>query len=178
MVIKLKKKTTLFSVLVYTLKSNYLLFSYLIPPILLQTYGNSSYLASLACFLVVLLLVFLLPKNIGEINYLDRLNKSFLVKISYYLLQVCQTILFTLLVSYTVGRMFFNDTNILIFIIVSVAIVIYLSTNSVEVIFNSSTFLFIASSNTSIVQKIILGRWWRFLDENGFSPCNFWGSVI
>ena len=80
-------KTSLLAVLVFTLKSNYLLFTYLLVPVLMRSYKNTSYLAPIASFLIIILLVLLLPKSLGDIDYNRIINKSFVAKISYYLSQ-------------------------------------------------------------------------------------------
>ena len=141
----MKKKTTLFSLLVYTLKSNYLMFTYLFVPMLIKNYGNTAYLASLGAFLIVLLLVLLLPKKLGDIDYNRILNKSFIAKMSYYLLQFISLITTIVLVSHTINRMFFNEVGIYLFILLTVLVILFVSCSSIEVIFNSSTLLFIFS---------------------------------
>lgn len=143
--IYLKEKTSLFSVLVYTLKSNYLMFTYLLVPILITDYRNTAYLASLGAFLIVLVLVLLLPKKINDIDFFKILAKSFLAKISYNLLQFIGLLTTIILMSYTVNRMFFNEINVMVFIALSVIVVLFISNFGVEVIFNSSTLLFLFS---------------------------------
>lgn len=141
----MKEKTSLFSVLTYTLKSNYLLFTYLFIPMLIKEYRNTAYLAILGAFLIVLILVILLPKRMSEINYSNIINKSFIAKISYYLLQFLQLVLSIVLTSYTINRMFFNEVDIFVFITLTVLVVLFISSSSIEVIFNSSTLLFLFS---------------------------------
>lgn len=143
MVINLKEKTTLLSVLTYTLKSNYLLFTYLMVPLLIQEYRNTAYLAILGAFLIVMVLLLFLPKEIKNINYLNIINKSFVAKISYYLLQFIQLVLQIVLTAYTVNRMFFSEINIIVFLAITTLLIIYISCNNIETIFNSSTFLFL-----------------------------------
>ena len=137
--------TSLFSVLVYTLKSNYLLFTYLLVPFLMRGYKNTSYLSPILSFAIIVLLVLLLPKSIGEIDYNKIINKSFVAKISYYLSQGISAIVNMIIVAYTVGRIFFYDYSMLIFISITVLATIYIATNSIEVVFNSSTFLLIVA---------------------------------
>lgn len=137
--------TSLFSVLVYTLKSNYLLFTYLLVPFLMRGYKNTSYLSPILSFAIIVILVLLLPKSLGEVNYNQIINKSFIAKISYYISQVIAVIVNMVIVAYTVGRIFFYDYSMLIFIAITVLATIYIATNSIEVIFNSSTFLLIVA---------------------------------
>ncbi len=144
MVIELKKhNATLFSVLIYVLKNNYLIFVYLFIPLLMRQYLNVSYFAALIFIPITVILFIFLPKKIGEINYNERLNKSFVAKFSYNIVQFIMVILNIILVSYTIGRMFFYDSNILLFIIPTILITLYISTSKIEVIFNSSSFLYI-----------------------------------
>ena len=143
MIILKNNYTTLFSVLVYTLKSNYLLFTYLFVPILVEDYKNTAYLAPVVTFLIVFLLILFLPKKLGEIDYNTIINKSFLAKLSYYIAQVIAVLLNVVITSYTVGRMFFYEYDLTIFIVVTVLCVLFIAYNSIEVIFNSSTFLLI-----------------------------------
>lgn len=170
-------KTTLFSVLVYTLKSNYLLFTYLFVPILMQEYKNTSYLAPIGCFIIVFLLIFLLPKKYGEINYNQIINKSFFAKFSYYLSQALAVILNVVIVSYTVGRMFFSEYDLIIFMLMTVGVTVFIATSSIEVIFNSSTFLLIISvlliifplfltndvKDYSLLKPFVMGKSFTFL---------------
>ena len=118
------------------LKSNYLLFTYLFVPVLMNEYKNTSYLAPIGCFIIVFLLILFLPKKLGEINYNQIINKSFLAKFAYYLSQTIAVILNVVIVSYTVGRMFFYEYEIVIFILMSVAVTVFIANNVIEVIFN------------------------------------------
>ena len=138
-----KHKSTLLGVLVYTLKNNYLIFTYLFIPLLMKEYQNISYFMPLIFIPITLVLILLLPKKAPDINYNAIMNRSFIVKISYYLVQLISLILNIVLVSYTIQRMFFYKESIVFFIITALLVAIYISTNKVEVIFNSSSLLFI-----------------------------------
>ena len=129
--------------LVYTLKNNYLIFIYIFIPLLMKDYENISYFIPLIFIPITFILIMLLPKKLSEINYNGILNRSFLVKISYYLVQLISFILNVLIVCYTVQRMFFYEESIILFLITAVAISIYISNSKIEVIFNSSSLLFI-----------------------------------
>lgn len=132
---------TLFSVLVYTLKNNYLIFVYIFIPLLMQKYQNISYIPPLLFIPITILLIVLLPKKIGEIEYSKILKKSFIAKYSYYVVQVLMLILNIIIVSYTIRIMFFYDENIIPFILSAILVTIFISNNKIEVIFNSSSFL-------------------------------------
>lgn len=136
---------TIFSVLVYTLKNNYLIFTYLFIPLLMRDYKNVSYIAPLIYIPITILVILFLPKKFGEINYSSILNKSYIAKFSYYLLQALMVVLNIILVSYLTGRMFFYDNNIMLFIIATIIVTLYISNSKIEVIFNSSSFLFIVA---------------------------------
>ena len=140
-----KHNATLFSVLVYVLKNNYLIFVYLFIPLLMRQYQNVSYFTAIIFIPISLLLFLFLPKKVGDINYNEILNKSFVAKASYNLVQFLMLILNVILVGYTIGRMFFYENNILLFIIPTILITLYISTSEVEVIFNSSSFLYIVA---------------------------------
>ena len=140
-----KHDATLFSVLVYVLKNNYLIFVYLFIPILMRQYQNVSYFTALIFIPISLLLFILLPKRVGEINYKEILNKSFIAKAAYNIVQLLMLILNITLVSYTIGRMFYYEYSILLFIIPTIIITIYISMSKLEVIFNSSSFLYIVA---------------------------------
>lgn len=142
---------TLFSVLVYVLKNNYLIFVYLFIPLLMKDYHNVSYLAPLIFVVISFVMIMLLPKKIGEIDYNKILSKTVIVKISYYVTQFLLMLLNVVLVSYTIREMFFYKENIMFFIISSILITLYISGSKVEVIFNSSSFLFL----TAIILIII-----------------------
>ena len=146
MVIKMKKhNATLFGVLVYVLKNNYLIFVYLFIPLLMRQYQNVSYFTAVIFIPVSLILFLFLPKKVGDINYNEILNKSYVAKAAYNVVQFLMLILNVILVGYSVGRMFFYEYNILLFIIPTILITIYISTSEVEVIFNSSSFLYIVA---------------------------------
>ena len=70
--------TTVFSILVYILKNNYLIFTYLFIPLLMKDYQNTSYIAPLIFVVVCFLMILILPKKIGEVKYNEILNKSFI----------------------------------------------------------------------------------------------------
>ena len=137
--------TTVFSVGVFVLKSNYLIFTYLFIPLLIKEYQNTSYIAPLICIPICFILILLLPKKISEVDYQKILNKSFVPKMSYYLVQTISLLLNSLIVAYTIQRMFFYDNGLMLFVVATVLIVIYISCSKVEVIFNSSTFLLIVA---------------------------------
>ena len=118
-----KHDATLFSVLVYVLKNNYLIFVYLFIPLLMRQYQNVSYFTALIFIPISLLLFILLPKRVGEINYKEILNKSFIAKAAYNIVQLLMLILNITLVSYTIGRMFYYEYSILFFSILIVNIV-------------------------------------------------------
>ena len=140
-----KHFATIFSLLVYTLKNNYLIFIYLFVPLLMKDYNNISFLAPLILIPVSLLLVWLLPKNTGDIKYNDILNKSLIAKYSYYMVMVLMLFLNVVLVSYTIREMFFYEENILWFILSALFIALYISCSKIEVIFNSSSFLLLVA---------------------------------
>lgn len=137
--------TTIFSVLTFMLKSNYLIYIYLFIPLLMGRYGNVSYLTTLIFIPVVALLVFALPKKIGEINYFEKLQKSFIPRLSYYVVQLISVVLNTMIVAYSIQRIFFYNNSLFIFLLATVLIIVYISTSKVEVIFNSSTFLLLVA---------------------------------
>ena len=135
--------TTVFSILVYILKNNYLIFTYLFIPLLMKDYQNTSYIAPLIFIVVCALMILILPKKIGEVKYNEILNKSFIAKLSYYVVQFIMLVLNVVIVSYTISRIFFYNYNIMLFIIATILVVIYISTSDIEVILNSSSFLFL-----------------------------------
>ena len=47
------------------------------------------------------------------------------------------------IVSYSTQRMFFYDNNIMLFIVATILVTLYISNSEIEVIFNSSSFLFL-----------------------------------
>ena len=136
---------TLFSVLVYVLKNNYLIYIYFLIPVLVKDYKNVSFLAPLIFIPISILLLFLLPKKVGEINYVNILKRTTIVKMSYYTVQFLLMVLNIVLVSYTIREMFFYDENILFFIVSSLAVTVFISNNKTEVIFNSSSFLLLSA---------------------------------
>ena len=140
-----KHFATVFSLLIYTLKNNYLIYVYLFIPILMKDYKNISFLAPLIFIPVSILLVLFLPKNLGEIKYTEILNKSLIAKYSYYTVQFIMVILNIVLVSYTIREMFFYKENILFFVLSSLALTLYISKSKVEVIFNSSSFMLLVA---------------------------------
>jgi hypothetical protein len=135
--------TSLFAFLTFTLKSNYLLFTYLLVPLLVEKYENMAYLAPIFCFLITVVLFILLPKKMINIDYNKILDKSFISKLSYYLTQVISFFINASLVGYVIGKGFFSENNILIFIISSIALAVFISKSKLEVILNSSSFLLI-----------------------------------
>ena len=136
---------TLFSVLVYTLKNNYLIYVYLFIPLLMNSYQNISFIAPIIFIPISLVLILLLPKKIGEINYSGILNRSYIAKYSYYIVQFLLMILNIVLVCYTIREMFFYEENIILFIASALLITIYISTSKTEVIFNSSSFMLLVA---------------------------------
>lgn len=137
--------STIFSVLIFMLKSNYLIYIYLFIPLLMKSYGNVSYLTTLIFIPIVCILIFFLPKKITDINYFERLNKTFIPKISFCLNQLISVFMNTIIVSYVIHRIFFYNYSLILFLVATVVIVIYISNSEVEVIFNSSTFLFLVA---------------------------------
>ena len=135
--------TTVFSILVYILKNNYLIFTYLFIPLLMKDYQNTSYIAPLIFIVVCTLMILILPEKIGEVKYNEILNKSFIAKLSYYVVQFIMLVLNVVIVSYTISRIFFYNYNVMLFIIATILVVIYISTSDIEVILNSSSFLFL-----------------------------------
>ena len=111
----------------------------------MRQYQNVSYFTALIFIPISLLLFILLPKRVGEINYKEILNKSFIAKAAYNIVQLLMLILNITLVSYTIGRMFYYEYSILLFIIPTIIITIYISMSKLEVIFNSSSFLYIVA---------------------------------
>jgi hypothetical protein len=109
----------------------------------MRQYQNISYFTALIFIPISLILFLVLPKKIGEIKYSEILNKSYVAKVSYNIVQFLMMMLNIILVSYTIGRMFFYNNNILLFIIPTILITIYISTSELEVIFNSSSFLYL-----------------------------------
>ena len=109
----------------------------------MRQYQNISYIPVLLVIPITIILFFLLPKKIGEINYSEILQKTIVVKFSYSIVQFLTMLLNIILVSYTISRMFFYNNNILLFIIPTILIVLYISKNEIEVIFNSSSFLYL-----------------------------------
>ena len=136
---------TLFGVLVYVLKNNYLIYVYLLIPLLVRDYSNISFLPPLLFIPITLILLLLLPKKVGEINYNEILKKTVIAKIFYYISQFLLMILNVVLVSYTIREMFFYEENVIPFIISSVFITLLISSNKTEVIFNSSSFLLLVA---------------------------------
>ena len=84
---------TLFSVLVYVLKNNYLIFVYLLIPTLVKDYNNIAFLAPIIFIPIALVLFLLLPKKIGEIDYFGILKKTTIVKFAYYIAQILLLVL-------------------------------------------------------------------------------------
>jgi hypothetical protein len=140
-----KHFATLFSVLVYTLKNNYLIYVYLFIPLLMNSYQNISYIAPIIFIPIALILILILPKKIGEIDYTGILNKSYIAKYSYYIVQFLLMILNIVLVSYTIREMFFYEENIVLFVVSSLLVTLYISMNKMEVIFNSSSFMLLVA---------------------------------
>ena len=140
-----KHSATLFSVLVYTLKNNYLIYVYLFIPLLMNSYQNISYIAPIIFIPISLILILILPKKIGEIDYSGILNKSYIAKYSYYIVQFLLMILNIVLVSYTIREMFFYEENIVLFVVSSLLVTLYISMNKMEVIFNSSSFMLLVA---------------------------------
>ena len=138
-----KHKTTLLAFLVYTLKNNYTIFTYIFIPLLMKEYQNISYFIPLIFIPITFILISLLPKKISDVDYNGIMNRSFLVKISYYLVQIISVILNVIIVSYTIQRMFFYEESIITFILATLAVTIFISASKVEVIFNSSSLLLI-----------------------------------
>lgn len=134
---------SVFSVLVYTLKNNYLIFIYLFIPLLMKGYQNISYVVPIMFIFLTVILILILPKKMDEINYNGILNKSFFAKISYYIVQFIMAVLNIVIVSYSIQRMFFYDNNIMLFIVATILVTLYISNSEIEVIFNSSSFLFL-----------------------------------
>lgn len=138
-----KHKTTLLGVIVYTIKNNYLIFTYLFIPLLMNDYKNSAYLAPVIFIPIAFFLILLLPKKIYEIDYNGILNRTVIPKISYQLVQIISLLINVIISGYTIQRMFYYNYGILLFIIPTVLIVLIISTCKVEVIFNSSVLLFL-----------------------------------
>lgn len=134
---------TIFSVLVYILKNNYLVFTYLFIPLLMKEYQNISYVVPAVAIVLATILLVLLPKKMDEIDYNVILNKSLIAKISYYVTQFLMMMLNLIIVSYTIHRMFFYDSNIMLFIISAILVTIYVSNSKIEVIFNSASWLYL-----------------------------------
>ena len=143
---KKNSTTTLLSVVVYILKSNYLLFTYLFVPILINDYKNTAYLAPIISFVGIFILVLILPKQYGEIDYNGIMKKSFIVKTVFGLVQAISMVLNILITTYTIGRVFFYENNINIFLLVTIGVVLFASASDSSTILNSSTFLLIASA--------------------------------
>lgn len=148
---KKSSTTTLLSVVVYIFKSNYLLFTYLFVPILINDYKNTAYLAPIGCFIGIIILILVLPKQYGEIDYNGIMKKSFIVKVIYGLSQAITMVLNILITTYTIGRVFFYENNINIFLLVTVGVVLFVSLSDSSTILNSSTFLLIISSLLVII---------------------------
>lgn len=143
----------------------------------MQEYKNTSYLAPIGCFLIVFLLIILLPKQMGEINYDKIINKSLFAKLAYYLTQVSSVVLNLVIVAYTVGRIFFYEYDISLFILITVLITLFISSSQIEVIFNSSTLLLIIGvlliifplfltndvKDYSLLKPFLLGKSFSFL---------------
>ena len=136
-------ETSLFAFLVFTLKGNYLLFTYLFVPLLIQKYENMAYLAPLFCFLITIGLFILLPKKMRYIDFNKIIEKSFIAKVSYLITQAISFFINVSLVGYVVSNGFFSEVNSLIFIISSLIVSIFISKSKLEVILNSSAFLLV-----------------------------------
>lgn len=111
----------------------------------MQDYKNLSHLIPLIFIPVALLLIFLLPKKFNAINFNQIIDKSFVAKFSYYLVQFISLLLNVIISAYTIQRMFFYRYHIIIFIVATILIMVYISNNKEEVIFNSSSILFFIS---------------------------------
>lgn len=138
-------KTTIFGIGLFILKNNYLIFTYFFIPLLMREYQNITYLMPLIFIPIALILVLVLPKKIGVINYEEIINRSFFAKFSYYTTQFISFILNVLICSYTVQRMFLYESHIVIFIVAVLLVTIYISSTKEEVIFNSASMLFIVA---------------------------------
>ena len=109
----------------------------------MREYQNISYLMPLIFIPITLLLVLLIPKKMDLVSYNEIIDRSFLAKFSYYLVQFASLVLNILISAYTVQRMFLYKNHILIFIVAIVFVSIYISNNKEEVIFNSASLLFL-----------------------------------
>lgn len=138
-----KRLISLFSLYVFVFFFTYPVFIYFFIPYSIKNYGNVAYIWLLAMLPIFMILILLLPKKISQIKYRGILKKSFLAKLAFIALQLFGGF-FNLFVSVRVlGQVFFYDYNILIFIVLSVLVAVLLSTNRLDVIVNSASFLYV-----------------------------------
>lgn len=145
------KKIPKFSMLLYIFLENYLLFTYLFIPLLINSYKQLAYLVPLIFIFISILLVILLPKKMNEINYEKIINKSIVLKIIYVISLIITYLLQIIIGTHVILSVFFPEFDDIVFLIAFILLAILISKNKFEVIINSSTMLFIIAIITLIL---------------------------
>lgn len=137
------KKIPKFSMLLFVFLENYLLFTYLFIPLLINSYKQLAYLVPLIFIFVSILLIILLPKKMNEVNYEKIIDKSIVLKIIYIISLIITYLLQIILGTHVILSVFFPEFDGIIFLIAFIFLTIIIAKNKFEVIINSSTILFL-----------------------------------
>lgn len=174
----MKKDISFFSLFLYIIASPYLFFTYFYIPLLIQNNHNMAYIIPFILIIISSILVFLLPKKIGRINYIDLLKKSFFAKIAYVLFLMVSSLLNLFVISRVLSELFYYQHHYIIFVTIMIVGILILSRNKTNVIINASTTIILIGVILGFIPYFLTGK---VKDYSFLLPMNFsliWKSLL
>lgn len=138
-----EKNINKISFVVFIIMQNYIMFNYFLLPYTIKEHYQTGYISFIIMLMISLVLVLLLPKNIGTINYFDIIKKSVFLK---YILVISKFIIGCLTIYMSVRTLsaaIYPTVPMLFFIGTLVIGSVYISTFQANHIINSSTIFFL-----------------------------------
>ena len=151
------QKLSFFSLFIFMVLANKVIYTYYFIPKLINLYGNIAYLFPLLMIIVGVIAVLLLPKKFFMINYLSLIKKSRFLKYIYASINYITAILFLLVSSHVLSNVFFEKYDYMLFLGSLFVVGIYIGLNENKLIVNSSTLLILVGLLSYIVPSFFNG---------------------